>query len=185
MAAPPGPPRPRRRFIGRRSCHLDEGAGTSRLPGLAPLLPARSRLAALGVRGGASRQCAAPFGRRREAAGRSHLQSGKEAGMTPRAAILIGGRAWQTWRWAPSWVRAGGSPACTLCGPGLGRHVGGGQGGHVPPPSRVRGAACAHLWVSPSARGLLKVQDTVCVTAVNVLRIKVTREGERSCEVRR
>lgn len=30
--------------------------------------------------------------------------------MTPRAAILIGGRASEIRRWAPSWVRAKGSP---------------------------------------------------------------------------
>lgn len=57
--------------------------------------------------------------------------------MTPRITILIGGRASEVRRWAPSWVRANGYPACTLCGPR--RHVGGGQGSRVPPPSRVRG----------------------------------------------
>lgn len=77
--------------------------------------------------------------------------------MTPGAAIMIGGRAWEARCWAPSWVRANRSPACTLWPPCWGR-------AGKPRAAAIPGRGCPSavpLAGGAAPRGLLKVQECV------------------------
>lgn len=71
-----------------------DGAGIAHLRRLAPWRLSTLLLAAVGARGGSQPQCVARLDRLRDTAGRSHLESGKDAEMPHASAILIGGRAW-------------------------------------------------------------------------------------------
>lgn len=73
---------------------LMDGAGITLLRRLAPWSFSTRLLAAGGARGGSQPQCVARLDRLRDTAGRSHLESGKDAEMPHASAILIGGRAW-------------------------------------------------------------------------------------------
>lgn len=121
---------------------LTAGEGRARPRGWERPRLSPSLLAEGGERGGATRRCAARLGGRRDAAGRSHLESGKDAEMPHRSAILIGGRAWENGGGSHLEYGQGRQRAhCvvirgTARGRG-GRHVGSGQGSRAPLPAAI------------------------------------------------